>query len=158
MSDNGLDLLVYIALTIGAGALSLLKSSREKKAKAARPEIFIPENEDESEPVVIKEQPSFEHPKDVFARVENPDDELAQKIKQVKLEGIANFGRTDEERYAMLERLQQESRSGRKKRFITSLTAEQEEIAESFPEKHSSSFEFDTRNAIISAEILNRKY
>ena len=67
-----------------------------------------------------------------------------------------NFGKTDEERYAMLEQLQQ-ARRGRGKKETT-LVKEEEEYNEQLNETTPEYFDFDIRQAIISSEILNRKY
>ena len=81
------------------------------------------------------------------------------KMEKEKEESITGFGRTDEERYAMLERMQQDARKVRGKR-ITALFKEEEEEPSNeqqmeIPNKH---FELDIRQAIIANEILNRKY
>ena len=86
-------------------------------------------------------------------------DGLLEKLEKEKEESITGFGRTDEERYAMLERMQQEARKVRGKR-ITALFKEEEEEPSNeqqmeIPNKH---FELDIRQAIIASEILNRKY
>ena len=85
--------------------------------------------------------------------------DLSEKLEKEKEESITGFGRTDEERYAMLERMQQEARKVRGKR-ITALFKEEEEEPSNeqqmeIPNKH---FELDIRQAIIASEILNRKY
>ncbi len=67
-----------------------------------------------------------------------------------------NFGKTDEERYAMLEQLQQARRGRNKKEAI--LFKEEEESNEQPNNSITEHFDFDIRQAIISSEILNRKY
>ena len=59
MSDNGLDLIIYLALTIGASAIGFFKSSKEKKAKATPPIFHYPEeeNEDLEDDVIITREP-----------------------------------------------------------------------------------------------------
>ena len=67
-----------------------------------------------------------------------------------------NFGKTDEERYAMLEQLQQ-ARRGRTKKEVV-LFKDDEESYEQPNNSITEHFDFDIRQAIISSEILNRKY
>lgn len=161
MSDNGLDLIVYIALTLGASALGLIKSAKEKKAKGAHPEVHQPEeylDEPEDDTVIITQQPEIFKPEEIFQPVWH-NEELSEKMEKEKEESITGFGRTDEERYAMLEKMQQESRKSRAKK--TSILFKEEEEGSSneqqnkTPDTH---FEFDIRQAIIASEILNRKY
>ena len=161
MSDSALDLIVYLALTLGAGAVGLIKSSREKKAKNARPVVQQPEeffDESDDDTIVITQQPEIFKPQEIFQPVWQ-DEELSEKLEKEKEESITGFGRTDEERYAMLERMQQEARKVRGKR-ITALFKEEEQEPSNeqqmeIPNKH---FELDIRQAIIASEILNRKY
>lgn len=80
-------------------------------------------------------------------------------MEKEKEESITGFGRTDEERYAMLEKMQQESRKSRVKK--TSILFKEEEEEPSNEQQNNTTdnhFEFDIRQAIIASEILNRKY
>ena len=154
MSDNGLDLIIYLALTIGASAIGFFKSSKEKKAKAMPPVFHYPEEEDEDseDDVIITQEPEI-----TFPSVQPIDDALAEKMKKEKEVSIEGFGKTDEERYAMLEKLQQ-SRRGREEK-TTIIFKEDDETSNEQPKGNGfSDFEFDVRKAIISSEILNRKY
>lgn len=154
MSDNGLDLIIYLALTIGASAIGFFKSSKEKKTKATPPVFHYPEEEDENEEndVIITQEPEM-----TFPPVLPIDDALSEKMKKEKEISIEGFGKTDEERYAMLEKLQQ-SRRGREKK-TTIIFKDDEETSNEQPKENSfNDFEFDIRKAIISSEILNRKY
>ena len=45
MSDKGVDLIVYLLLTLGASAIGWFKASKEKKAKNTPPEFHLPEEE-----------------------------------------------------------------------------------------------------------------
>lgn len=157
MSDNGLDLIVYLVLTLGASALGLIKSSKEKKAKSTRTGIPHPEediDEPDDEPVIVITQ----QPEEIFQPVWHTE-ELSEKMEKEKEESITGFGRTDEERYAMLERMQQEARKVRGKRIQTLFKEDDEEPSnEQQNEISNKHFEFDIRQAIISSEILNRKY
>ena len=62
-----------------------------------------------------------------------------------------NFGKTDEERYAMLEQLQQ-ARRGRTKKEVV-LFKDDEESNEQPNNSITEHFDFDIRQAIISSEI-----
>lgn len=158
MSDNGLDLIIYLALTIGASAIGFFKSSKEKKAKGFPPVFYTPEEEDE-EPegnVIITQQPEMVFTGETTSPVHPTDDTFAEKMKEEKEVSIEGFGRTDEERYAMLEKLQQ-LRRGREKK-TTILFKEEDSSNEQPKDNVLAGFEFDIRKAIISSEILNRKY
>ena len=154
MSDNGLDLIIYLALTIGASAIGFFKSSKEKKAKATPPIFHYPEeeNEDLEDDVIITREPEM-----TFPSVLPIDDALSEKMKKEKEVSIEGFGKTDEERYAMLEKLQQ-ARRGREKKTTVIFKDDEETSNEQPKENGFSDLEFDIRKAIISSEILNRKY
>lgn len=162
MSDNGLDLIVYLVLTLGASALGLIKSSKEKKAKSTRTGIPHPEEDidgpDDEPVIVITQQPEAMKPEEIFQPVWHTE-ELSEKMEKEKEESITGFGRTDEERYAMLEKMQQEARKVRGKRIQSLFKEDDEEPSnEQQNEISNKHFEFDIRQAIISSEILNRKY
>lgn len=60
MSDKGVDLIVYLLLTLGASAIGWFKASKEKKAKNTPPEFHLPEEEHDDlddEIVVISQEP-----------------------------------------------------------------------------------------------------
>lgn len=40
MNDNGVDLIIYLLLTLGASAIGWFKAAKEKKAKNASPVKF----------------------------------------------------------------------------------------------------------------------
>ncbi|WP_065220279.1 MULTISPECIES: hypothetical protein [Butyricimonas] len=161
MSDNGLDLIIYIALTLGASALGLIKSAKEKKAKGTHPEVHQPEeffDESEDDTVIITQQPEIFKPEEIFQPVWH-NEELSEKMEKEKEESITGFGRTDEERYAMLEKMQQESRKSRVKRASILLEEAEQELSNKQQNNTTDNhFEFDIRQAIIASEILNRKY
>ena len=92
-----------------------------------------------------------------FPSVLTIDDALSEKMKKEKEVSIEGFGKTDEERYAMLEKLQQ-ARRGREKKTTVIFKDDEETSNEQPKENGFSDFEFDIRKAIISSEILNRKY
>jgi len=158
MSDNGLDLIIYLALTIGASAIGFFKSSKEKKAKNLPPVFHTSEEEDENSEgnVIIAQQPETFFPEEILSPVLPTDDAFAEKMKKEKEVSIEGFGRTDEERYAMLEKFQ-ETRRGREKK--TTILFKEENLSNEQPSDNGlADFEFDIRKAIISSEILNRKY
>lgn len=157
MDDKWGDLIVYLLLTVGASAIGWFKSTKEKKAKTTRPEFHFPEEEpDESdeETVVISREPETVFPEPVPAVVLDNSNELQERAK--KEMNVESFGKTDEERYAILEQLQQ-ARRGREKKTVE-LFKEEEKDNVQLNDSDSPDFEFDIRQAIISSEILNRKY
>ena len=131
MSDKGVDLIVYLLLTLGASAIGWFKASKEKKAKNTPPEFHLP----------------------VFAPISNSGELVERAGREIN---VNNFGKTDEERYAMLEQLQQ-ARRGRTKKEVV-LFKDDEESNEQPNNSITEHFDFDIRQAIISSEILNRKY
>lgn len=156
MSDKGVDLIVYLLLTLGASAIGWFKASKEKKAKNTPPEFHLPEEEHDDlddEIVVISQEPEIPSPEPVFAPISNSD-ELVERAGRER--NVNNFGKTDEERYAMLEQLQQ-TRRGRTKKEVV-LFKDDEEANEQPNNSITEHFDFDIRQAIISSEILNRKY
>ena len=156
MSDKGVDLIVYLLLTLGASAIGWFKASKEKKAKNTPPEFHLPEEEHDDlddEIVVISQEPEIPSPEPVFAPISNSDELVERAGREIN---VNNFGKTDEERYAMLEQLQQARRGRNKKEAI--LFKEEEESNEQPNNSITEHFDFDIRQAIISSEILNRKY
>lgn len=107
----------------------------------------------DDEIIVISQEPQAMPPEPVFAPVSAPDELMERGKREINMD---NFGKTDEERYAMLEQLQQ-ARRGRGKKETT-LVKEEEEYNEQLNETTPEYFDFDIRQAIISSEILNRKY
>ena len=155
MNDNGVDLIIYLLLTLGASAIGWFKAAKEKKAKNASPDLNFPEEEHDDvddEIIVISQEPQAMPPEPVFAPVSAPDELMERGKREINMD---NFGKTDEERYAMLEQLQ--ARRGRGKKETT-LVKEEEEYNEQLNETTPEYFDFDIRQAIISSEILNRKY
>lgn len=156
MSDKGVDLIVYLLLTLGASAIGWFKASKEKKTKNTPPEFHLPEEEHDSlddELIVISQEPEISSPEPVFAPISN-DDELVERARGEI--NANNFGKTEEERYVMLEQLQQARRGRTKKEGI--LFKDNEESNRQPNDSNTESFDFDIRQAIISSEILNRKY
>lgn len=161
MSDNGLDLIVYLVLTLGAGAVGMIKSAREKKAKGTRPMPNVFEQllgEEEEEPIVITQQPEIVNQEDIFQPFTPVDNELSQKMEKVKEQSINGFGNSDEERYAILEKRKLDRRVARYRSSGPLLKEEEETPAESQGNGSQKPYEFDIRQAVIASEILNRKY
>ena len=157
MSDKGVDLIVYLLLALGASAIGWFKASKEKKAKNTPPEFHLPEEESdelEEETIVISQEPATVFPEPVFVPVSS-NDELVEKARREI--NVNDFGKTDEERYAMLEQLQQ-ARRGRTKKEAVLLKDDEESTKQSNNPTTEEPFDFDIRQAIISSEILNRKY
>ena len=156
MNDNGVDLIIYLLLTLGASAIGWFKAAKEKKAKNASPDLNFPEEEHDDvddEIIVISQEPQAMPPEPVFAPVSAPDELMERGKREINMD---NFGKTDEERYAMLEQLQQ-ARRGRTKKEVV-LFKDDEESNEQPNNSITEHFDFDIRQAIISSEILNRKY
>ena len=107
----------------------------------------------DDEIVVISQEPEIPSPEPVFAPISNSDELVERAGREIN---VNNFGKTDEERYAMLEQLQQARRGRNKKEAI--LFKEEEESNEQPNNSITEHFDFDIRQAIISSEILNRKY
>ena len=60
MNDNGVDLIIYLLLTLGASAIGWFKAAKEKKAKNASPDLNFPEEEHDDvddEIIVISQEP-----------------------------------------------------------------------------------------------------
>lgn len=102
---------------------------------------------------MISQEPEISSPEPVFAPISNSDELVERAGREIN---VNNFGKTDEERYAMLEQLQQ-ARRGRTKKEVV-LFKDDEESNEQLNNSTTESFDFDIRQAIISSEILNRKY
>ena len=156
MSDKGVDLIVYLLLTLGASAIGWFKAAKEKKAKNARPDFNLPEEERDNlddEIIVISQEPEATPPEPVFTSASTNDELVERGKREINMN---NFGKTDEERYAMLEKLQQARRGRSKKEAI--LFKEEEESNEQPSNTTTEYFDFDIRQAVISNEILNRKY
>lgn len=156
MSDKGVDLIVYLLLTLGASAIGWFKASKEKKVKNTPPEFHLPEEEHDDlddEIVVISQEPEIPSPEPVFAPISNNDELVERARREINMN---SFGKTDDERYAMLEQLQQARRGRNKKEAI--LFKEEEKSNEQPNNSTIEDFDFDIRQAIISSEILNRKY
>ena len=142
MSDKGVDLIVYLLLTLGASAIGWFKASKEKKAKNTPPEFHLPEEEHDDlddEIVVISQEPEIPSPEPVFAPISNSDELVERAGREIN---VNNFGKTDEERT--------------KKEVV--LFKDDEESNEQPNNSITEHFDFDIRQAIISSEILNRKY
>ena len=107
----------------------------------------------DDEIVVISQEPEIPSPEPVFAPISNSDELVERAGREIN---VNNFGKTDEERYAMLEQLQQ-TRRGRTKKEVV-LFKDDEEANEQPNNSITEHFDFDIRQAIISSEILNRKY
>ena len=119
MSDKGVDLIVYLLLTLGASAIGWFKASKEKKAKNTPPEFHLPEEEHDDlddEIVVISQEPEIPSPEPVFAPISNSGELVERAGREIN---VNNFGKTDEERYAMLEQLQQARRGRTRKRWFS---------------------------------------
>ena len=156
MNDNGVDLIVYLLLTLGASAIGWFKAAKEKKAKNASPDLNFPEEEHDDaddEIIVISQEPQAMPPEPVFTPVSTPDELVERGKREINMD---HFGKTDKERYAMLEHLQQ-ARRGRGKKETTPVK-EEDEYNEQPSDTTPEYFDFDIRQAIISSEILNRKY
>ncbi|MCR9012376.1 hypothetical protein [Gabonibacter chumensis] len=173
MSDNALDIIVYIALTIGASVLGALKSSKDKNKKrqpsarheTARPEIFVPA-EDETEGDFFDQ---------IFGkRVEVPQQEVEIEkpevgtekqiipdfLKRKEAEAIAHFGKSEEERMEILKSDQRARKDMRDKRFAALFQLHENDMQESDTNESISgnTIRFDLPEAVIASEILNRKY
>ena len=107
----------------------------------------------DDEIVVISQEPEIPSPEPVFAPISNSDELVERAGREIN---VNNFGKTDEERYAMLEQLQQ-ARRGRTKKEVV-LFKDDEESNEQPNNSITEHFDFDIRLSIISSEILNRKY
>ena len=84
MSDKGVDLIVYLLLTLGASAIGWFKASKEKKAKNTPPEFHLPEEEHDDlddEIVVISQEPEIPSPEPVFAPISIP--RLGSSIRRI---------------------------------------------------------------------------
>ncbi len=153
MNDNGFDLIVYLLLTVGASILGWVKSSKDKKTKTTHPEGPLIESEqmseeddaedDSEEPNVIFPEPVFAAPSE---RVEEP---VANEVDE------NGYDQIDRDRYAMLELLKRRDRE--KKVSLADQKGEEKNKSVEEPTIHAD-YEFDIRQAIISSEILNRKY
>ena len=97
MSDKGVDLIVYLLLTLGASAIGWFKASKEKKAKNTPPEFHLPEEEHDDlddEIIVISQEPEIPSPEPVFAPISNSD-ELVERAGRER--NVNNFGNKPEE-------------------------------------------------------------
>ena len=103
--------------------------------------------------IVISQEPQAMPPEPVFTPVSTPDELVERGKREINMD---HFGKTDKERYAMLEQLQQ-ARRGRGKKETTPVK-EEDEYNEQPSDTTPEYFDFDIRQAIISSEILNRKY
>ena len=69
----------------------------------------------DDEIVVISQEPEISSPEPVFAPISNSDELVERAGREIN---VNNFGKTDEERYAMLEQLQQARRGRTKKEVV----------------------------------------
>ncbi|MFR7875535.1 MAG: hypothetical protein ACLU4J_03535 [Butyricimonas paravirosa] len=86
MSDKGVDLIVYLLLTLGASAIGWFKASKEKKAKNTPPEFHLPEEEHDDlddEIVVISQEPEIPSPEPVFAPISNSDELVERAGREI---------------------------------------------------------------------------
>lgn len=172
MSDNALDILVYIALTIGASVLGALRSSKDKKRKmqtsskqeTTRPEIFVPAEEEEEDffDQIFGKQAEISPQKTerVEPEVGMEKQIIPDFIKRKEAEAIAHFGKSDEERMKILRSDQQARKDMRDKRFAALFQLHENDMQENDTNEKSTSgtIHFDLPEAIIASEILNRKY
>ena len=91
MSDKGVDLIVYLLLTLGASAIGWFKASKEKKAKNTPPEFHLPEEEHDDlddEIVVISQEPEIPSPEPVFAPISNSGELVERAGREINVKNV----------------------------------------------------------------------
>ena len=173
MSDNALDIIVYIALTIGASLLGALKSSKDKNKKrqppardeTARPEIFIPAEDETAGDFFDQVFGSQVEVPQQKVEIEKPEVRTEKQIipdflKRKEAETFAHFGKSDEERIEILKSDQLARKAMRDKRFAALLQLHENDMQEGDTNESISgnTIRFDLPEAVIASEILHRKY
>ena len=104
MSDKGVDLIVYLLLTLGASAIGWFKASKEKKAKNTPPEFHLPEEEHDDlddEIVVISQEPEIPSPEPVFAPISNSDELVERAGREINMKNVmpclSNYNNQEED-------------------------------------------------------------
>ena len=177
MSDNTLDILIYIALTIGASAIGAIKSSKEKRRKAEaasrrpepRPEVFTPVAEEEERgdffDEIFGKRSEFSDregeqyvPQPVIVEETYEEEIVPEAVRRKEAEAIAHFGKTDEERIQILMSDRKARKEMRDQRFADLFKLHENNMMDTDERQASDSDRFDIREAVIASEILNRKY
>lgn len=150
MSDNGgLDIILYIVVTIGVSILGAIKSYKKQHPL---PPVIHADMEDSDEPDYGTVFPQAEPSKQ--ETLERGENSSLEEIRKQDEEVLARFRRSEEERDNIRKNDQERKRKQRNER-LAALFRDHPDNAENNEENTKS---FNLREAVISSEILNRKF